>query len=90
MANYGMENLPSFAQTLGNFGNIQYFLHRDMGPGLPFPELELQTNLGLGEVCNPTPPISPISEVSMVNDGVVTVVSRQEDLIPEEENNNVE
>lgn len=47
MARYGMENVGFFAETLGFFGNLEFFLDRDMGLDILF---EVMDNMGLGEV----------------------------------------
>ncbi|KAL1824200.1 hypothetical protein ACET3Z_010978 [Daucus carota] len=47
MARYGMENVGFFVETLGFFGNLEFFLDRDMGLDILF---EVMDNMGLGEV----------------------------------------
>lgn len=59
MASYGMNNLKVLVQAPGVFGNLQYYLERDMGMILPYPEFELLDNLGEGEVINFSPPEPP-------------------------------
>lgn len=65
MANYGLENFQSLVQAPGIFGNLQFFLDRDMGMAIPYPEFDLQENFGEGEVVDlPPPPASPVPRES--------------------------
>lgn len=65
MAIYGLQNLSTFAEATETVGNLQYFLDRDMGIALPYPDME--PNLGLGEVIDASPPASPTQSVVMDN-----------------------
>lgn len=60
MAIYGLNNLPAFAEAPDSFGNLQYYLDRDMGMALPFQLMNIDQNFGLGEVVD-APPHNPSS-----------------------------
>ncbi|WOG96850.1 hypothetical protein DCAR_0416188 [Daucus carota subsp. sativus] len=53
MARYALENLKVFVETSKPFGNLDFFLQRDMGKVLPHPIYEF---LGDGEVIDGPPP----------------------------------
>ncbi|KAL1804916.1 hypothetical protein DCAR_0830701 [Daucus carota subsp. sativus] len=56
MANYGLTRKVAFGEISGTVGDMDYFLARDMGMALPVPSVEIQTNLGEGEVIDGPPP----------------------------------
>ena len=57
MANYGLENLKELVEISKPFGNLDYFLQRDLGFVLAFPYVEVVQNMGDGEVIDgPAPP----------------------------------
>lgn len=53
MVAFGMQNLSHFAETPGGFGNLQYYLDRDMGSPLP---TEILPNFRLGKIIDVSPP----------------------------------
>ena len=57
MAKHGMQNLSDLVKLpdASTMGNLQFFLDRDMGRVLPYPEVEVLPNLGLGEVVDAPP-----------------------------------
>lgn len=69
MASYGMERLDALVLAPSSFGNIQHYLDRDMGRAMPYPEFELQDNLGEGEVIDPSPPLSPAKCYQLIPTG---------------------
>lgn len=57
MANYGLEHLKELVEVSKPFGNLDYYLRRDMGNVLPHPILEVVQNMGDGEVIDGPPPL---------------------------------
>ena len=65
MAHYGLENLKELVEITKPFGNLDYFLQRDLGNVLPLPIMEVVQNFGDGEVIDgPPPPPSKKRKVS--------------------------
>ncbi|WOH16103.1 hypothetical protein DCAR_0935652 [Daucus carota subsp. sativus] len=56
LAHYGLTKRVVFGEISGSVGDLGYYLARDMGMTLPFPSIEVQTNLGEGEVIDGSPP----------------------------------
>ena len=56
LAHYGLTKKVAFGEISGTVGDLDYYLARDMGMTLPFPTIEVQTNLGDGEVIDGPPP----------------------------------
>ncbi|WOH09190.1 hypothetical protein DCAR_0728645 [Daucus carota subsp. sativus] len=56
MAEYGLRHMTCFAEAPGIFGDLKYYLERDMGLVLPSPIHELVPNFGEGEVEDASPP----------------------------------
>lgn len=56
LATYGMNNLTEFSEFTGSFGELNYYLARDMGLVLPSPIREAASFLGDGEVIDAAPP----------------------------------
>ncbi|KAL1827848.1 hypothetical protein ACET3Z_006260 [Daucus carota] len=56
MSEYGIRHMTCFAEAPGNFGDLNYYLERDMGLVLASPIHELVPNFGEGEVVDASPP----------------------------------
>ncbi|KAL1808091.1 hypothetical protein ACET3Z_025081 [Daucus carota] len=59
MAHFGLLRRSQFAECPGLFGDLKFFLDRDMGLALPNPVGELLANFGDGEVIDGPPPPPP-------------------------------
>ena len=55
MASDGLNNLQAFSKTPSLFGDLSYYLYRDMGLVLPSPIRETVSNMGEGEVIDAPP-----------------------------------
>lgn len=80
MARYGMDQLSSFVETPGIFGNLQEFLDMDMSHFFPF---EILPNFGLGEVIDPPTPPPQVPEDRHSPEAVLRVP--QIELLPMDE-----
>ena len=56
LVDYGMKNLKVFAEPPGFFGDLQFYLDRDMGMVLPYPISEVVANFRDGEIIDDSPP----------------------------------
>lgn len=73
MAEYALKNLTSFVELHGpqGFGDLIFYLDRDMGLVIANPDVELMPNLGLGEVIDGSPPRQPLKRKRCADDFVV-------------------